>query len=76
MKIKFVDSVAGVNFAYRMGQVADLRVDVAREFLDARQAVIVPDDEEQAVAAAPENTARRTGRRRSVRNLGGLLGNT
>lgn len=51
MKIRFTDSVAGANFAYRKNQVVDLRVDLAKEFLRARQAV---EFVEQAVQAAPE----------------------
>ena len=78
MKIKFLDSVAGANFAYRRNQVVDLRVDVAKEFIRAKQAIVVVDDvpaaQQTATAAAPEVAAQRAGgRRRNLRNLGGLL---
>lgn len=59
MKIKFTDSVAGARFAYRTGEVVDLPDAVAREFLQARQAV--QHDVEEAVVAAPENATKRRG---------------
>lgn len=79
MKIKFTDSVAGANFAYRRGQVVDLRVDLALGFVKAGQAVRhedppapLPEQVETAVAAAPENAAAgKRGRRKGV--LGGLF---
>ena len=42
MKIKFTTSVAGSNFAYREGQVVDLREDIAKEFIRCGQAVKAP----------------------------------
>jgi hypothetical protein len=71
MKIKFTDSVAGANFAYRKNQVVDLRIDLARGFVKAGQAVefVDADQVEAAVSVAPETASRRPRRR----VLGGLL---
>lgn len=82
MKIRFLDSVAGASFAYRRNQVVDLRIDLARGFIKAGQAVEHVDPEEArvepvetATAAAPEAAARggRPRKPRNLRNLGGLL---
>lgn len=81
MKIRFNDSCAGANFSYRKGEIVDLRVDVAREFTKCGLAeevkedpIALPASEELAVRAAPEVAAKRAGgRRRNLRNLGGLL---
>lgn len=74
MRIQFTDSVAGARFAYRCGEKADLRIDIARAFVKAGQAVPIADEPETAVANAVETTAKRTGgKRRTIRNLGGLL---
>ena len=74
MKIRFIDSVAGARFAYRMHQVVELPDDVARGFISDRQAGPHEEPIETATAMAPETAARRVGgRRRGLRNLGGLL---
>lgn len=44
MKIQFTTSVAGERFAYRNKQIVDLRADLAKEFIRARQAVKVEDE--------------------------------
>ena len=41
MHIQFTDSIAGANFAYRKGQKADLRVDIAKEFVRIGKAVAI-----------------------------------
>lgn len=84
MWIKFLDSVAGLNFAYRQGQEVDLRVDIAKGFVNAGQARRMSAAEtaaatgarvEYAVGAAAETAATRApgARRRTLKNLGGLL---
>lgn len=76
MRIQFTDSVAGARFAYRTGEKVILRDDIARGFIKCGQAVRIDEDEvETAVAGPVETTARRTGgsRRRTLKNLGGLL---
>lgn len=73
MRIEFTTSVAGARFDYAAGEKVDLRVDIARDFI--KQGVARPaadDGTELAVQAAPENAAKRTGRR--IRKMiGGLL---
>ncbi len=64
MLIQFTTSVAGANFAYRNKQKVDLRVDLARSFIKAGQAVAISDGIEEAVAGAPERAVSR-GRRSS-----------
>jgi hypothetical protein len=79
MKIRFITSVAGANFAYRPKQVIDLRIDLARGFIKAGVAVEHVEERETATVTAPETATARVetgaprGRRRSIRNLGGLL---
>ncbi len=81
MRIQFTDSVAGARFAYRIGEKVTLDDDVARDFIKSRQAIELKDEVpvrealvEAAVAAAPEQAVTRGARRRkSIRNLGGLL---
>lgn len=71
MRIQFTTSVAGANFAYRRKQKVDLRVDLARGFIKAGQAVEIAGDVEEAVVHAPEKAVSR--RRRRGGMLGGLL---
>ena len=71
MLIQFTTSVAGANFAYRTKQKVDLRVDLARSFIKAGQAVAVSDGVEEAVVAAPERAVSRRGRRRGIAGLFG-----
>lgn len=81
MKIQFLTSVAGERFAYRAKQVVDLRVDLAKGFIKAGQAVEVrapesapaplPAQVETATVAASENAA--AGRRGKRKGFGGLI---
>lgn len=74
MRIEFIAGVAGARFSYEPGEKVDLRDDLALSFV--RQGVAKPDLDgvELAIAPAPENAAKRVGvRRRTIRNLAGLL---
>lgn len=75
MKIEFTTGVAGARFAYEPGEQVDLPIDQARAFIKARQAVQVvePLPLEAAAKTAPETASGRGGRRRTLKNLGGLL---
>jgi hypothetical protein len=87
MKIRFITSVAGERFSYDHDEVVDLPPVAAREFLRARQAVRVEEEQavapppeqatapaaETAIAAAPETAGKRGRRNRTLKNLGGLL---
>ena len=70
MWIQFTTSVAGARFAYRNKQQVDLRVDLARGFIRAGQAVAIEAPIEEAVASAPEQAVVRRGKKRG---LGGLF---
>lgn len=83
MKVKFLTSVAGVNFAYRPKKEYDLPERIARDFIRAGQAVEVREAPaleraaaqavETAVESAPEQAVSRVGngkRNRRGRVLG------
>ena len=71
MQIEFLEAVAGANFAYRPGEIADLHEDSARDFLKAGLARLATGTPEAAVVAAPENAMapRARGRRRIAAGL-------
>lgn len=60
MRVRFLTSVAGANFAYRQGRHYDLPDHIARDFIRSRQAEAVI---EEAVAPATENAMIRRRRR-------------
>lgn len=62
MKIKFTTSVAGARFAYRSGQVVELRPDLAKEFLKAGQAVRVEEAPGEGLLPAVMRKVRRGGK--------------
>lgn len=60
MKIRFLTSVAGHRFAYRQNEEVELSPEVAREFLQARQAEIVREEAiETTSVRAPEAMRKR-----------------
>lgn len=83
MKIRFLTSVAGVNFSYRPKKEYDLPEHIARDFIRAGQAVEVREDAaaartaaqeiETAVAPAPEQAVSR-GNGKAGRRRGKVLG--
>lgn len=66
MQIEFLTSVAGSNFAYRSGEIADLHADSARDFIKAGLARLVVAEPEAAVIAAPENAMAKRARGRKA----------
>lgn len=66
MRIRFVEAVAGVNFAYRPQELVDLDERTAQAFVRAGQAVIEPEHYEVAAATAPEVAVVKRGRFRTT----------
>lgn len=65
--IRFLEAVAGVNFAYRPGEVVTLDDDTANDFLRAKQAVeFDAADVEVAAVRAPEVAVVKRGRFRKT----------
>lgn len=59
MRIKFITSVAGARFSYDYDEEVELPPEVAREFLQAGQAVVVREDGvERAITSAPERAVK------------------
>lgn len=74
MRIQFTTGVAGARFAYEPGDEVELPAKDALPFVRAGQATVLRDgDVERAVEAPAETAARRGGKRRTLKNLGGLL---
>lgn len=77
MLIQFTTSVSGANFDYEFDEKVELREDIALGFVKAGQAVPVRDEREMAVAGPSETAVSqprvRGIRKRTLRNLGGLL---
>lgn len=71
MKIQFTTSVAGARFAYRNKQIVDLRSDLAKEFLRARQAVRVEEEPAGLAALVPGLRKTRRGGKRAELAVGG-----
>lgn len=65
--IRFLEAVAGVNFAYRPGECVSLDDDTANDFLRAGQAVpLDAADVEVAAVRAPEVAVVKRGRFRKA----------
>lgn len=78
MRITFLESVAGANYAYDPEETVDLPPEQARAFVKRGQAVLAVDAAnaaapEAAVTGPAETAMQPRARRRNLRNLGGLL---